>query len=172
MKLLILSGEHAHDMSTVLGNSLVIFISFVILLYILTKYAIGPVLNMIERRQQHINEQIDSSQQKVDEATQLEQEAKQTLKQAQIKANQLLIDANDNAQRVKEESLKGTQEEILTMQQVAKQTIGKERAEMMAQLQTQVGQMSVSLAQKIIQRELTQEDHQRLIEDFIEGLEK
>lgn len=172
MKLLILSGGHAHDKSTVLGNSLVIFISFVILLYILTKYAIGPLLNMIEERQQHINNQIDSSQQKVDEANQLEQEAKQTLKQAQIKANQLLIDANDHAQRVKEESLKGTQEEILTMQQAAKQTIEKERAEMMSQLQTQVGQLSVSLAQKIIQRELTQEDHQRLIEDFIEGLDK
>lgn len=172
MKLLILSGGHAHDMSTVLGNSLVIFISFVILLYILTKYAIGPVLNMIEKRQQHINEQLDSSQEKVDFANQLEQEAKETLKQAQIKANQILVDATNNAQHIKDESLRDTQVEIATMQQVAKQAIETERAEMMAQLQKQVGQMSVSLAQKIIQRELTQEDHQRLIEDFIEGLDK
>lgn len=172
MKLLILSSGHAHDMSTVLGNSLVIFISFVILLFILTKYAIGPVLNMIEKRQQHINEQLDSSQEKVDAANRLEQEAKDTLKQAQIKANQILVDANDAAQRIKEESVRNTQVEISAMQQTAKQAIEKERAEMMAQLQTQVGQMSVSLAQKIIQRELTPEDHQRLIEDFIEGLDK
>lgn len=172
MKLLILSGEHVHDMSTVLGNSLVIFISFVILLYILTKYAIGPILNMIEKRQQHINEQIDKSQEKLDAATRLEQEVKEMLKQERIKANQILIDANDNAQHIREESLRNTQVEILTMQQVAKQTIEKERTQMMAQLQTQVGQMSVSLAQKIIQREITPEDHQQLIEDFIEGLDK
>lgn len=172
MKLLILSGGHAHDMSTVLGNSLVIFISFVILLYILTKYAIGPVLNMIEKRQQHINEQIDRSQEKIDFANQLEQEAKETLKQAQIKSNEILAMASENAQRMKEDSLKDTQLEIQEMYKVAKQTIEKDREEMMAQLQTQVGQMSVSLAQKIIQRELTQADHQRLIEDFIEGLDK
>lgn len=172
MKLLILNSEHAHDMSTVLGNSLVIFISFVILLYILTKYAIGPVLNMIEKRQQHINEQLDSSQEKVDMANNLEQEAKETLKQAQIKSNEILTAANESAQRIKEESLKDTQLEIQAMHQVAKQTIEKEREEMLTQLQTQVGQMSVSLAQKIIQRELTQVDHQRLIEDFIEGLDK
>lgn len=172
MKLLILSGEHAHDMSTVLGNSLVIFISFVILLYLLTKYAIGPVLTMIEKRQQHISEQLDSSQEKIDAATALENEAKETLKNAQIKANEIVMAAKDNAQRLKEDSLKESQVGILEMQQVAKQNIEKERVEMMAQLQKEVGHMSVSLAQKIIQRELTAEDHQRLIEDFIEGLDK
>lgn len=166
------ASEHHHDMTTVLGNSLVIFVSFIILLYIINKFAAGPILSMMEKREQHITKQLDDSQLALTQAQSHEKEAKEIVKNAQITANDILVSTKQAAAKHKETVLAQTQEEIEQMKHDAKEAIEQERLDMLEQLQTQVGEMSVALAQKIIQRELKQEDHQRLIDDFIEGLDR
>lgn len=167
----ILNAEHPHDMSTVLGNSLAIFLSFVILLYIINKFAAGPILSIIEKREQHIHKQLNDVEETLNSVKADEKAAKDVLKNAQAQANDIVIRAKSSALQLREDMLKQANEEVAQLKENARVALEKERLEMLSELQAQVGDMSVALAQKIIHRELTVADHQRLIDDFIEGLD-
>ncbi|MBS4762344.1 F0F1 ATP synthase subunit B [Carnobacteriaceae bacterium zg-ZUI252] len=170
--LILNAQEHPHDLTTVLGNSLIIFLSFTILLYIINKFAAGPILSMMEKREEHIAKQLDDGQMALENAQLKEQEAASIVRNAQIQANDILVSAKDASEKHREMMVTQIQEELQQMKEVARASIEQERAEMLIQLQKQVGEMSVALAQKIIQREVNQADHQHLIDNFIEGLDK
>lgn len=170
---LFLTAEKTHslDVSTVLGDSLIIFIAFVILLLILKKFAIGPAMAMVIKRQNMINDQINEAQLLNEEAQQHERLAKETIVKAQDKAQKLVIKAKETGEKIKEDAEKTARQDVIQIRQQAQKAMEDEREAMLAELTNQVADMSVELAKKILKREISEQDHQRLIEDFIEGLE-
>lgn len=165
------SSEHASDISTVLGDSLVIFGSFVILLFLLQKFAFKPVMEMIEKRQLAIESQMDRAKALEESAQNSEQQAKQIVEQAHEKAQQLIVKAKETSEKLTEEALQQSRQEAIRIREEAQLAMSREREVMLSELTAQVSGLSVDLAKRILKREITESDHQRLINDFIEGLD-
>lgn len=160
------------DVSTVLGNSLTILVSFIILMAILSKFAIRPLMDIIEKREKNVNEQLDNAAESQEKAQKYEQEAKQAVQEAQIKAQHLVTKAKEAGDRIKNEASQQARQETVRIRQEAQVAIENERQVMLKELSAQVADVSVDLTKRLLKRELNAQDHQRLIEEFIEGLEQ
>lgn len=171
MKFLILNAEHA-ELSTVLGNSLTILISFILLLAILSKVAIGPVMKMIEKREEEINGQLEHASLTEKQAVEHEQEAKTSAQKAHLQAQDIVSKAHLTSVRLKDDMMDQAKQDIVHLRAAAQDAIELERQTMKTELTAQVADISVELTKRLLKRELTQDDHQRLIAEFIEGLEQ
>ncbi|MBS4749982.1 F0F1 ATP synthase subunit B [Granulicatella sp. zg-ZJ] len=171
MNSIILSSEQT-SVSSVLGNSLVILVSFLILLFILSKFSVGPILKMMEKREKEVNDQLDNAQRKEEEAISHEKEAKAAIHEAQLKSQHLITKAKETGEKIKDDASRAARQETIRIRQEAQEALEHEREATMASLTEQVAGMSVELTEKLLKREITQQDHQALIDEFIEGLEK
>lgn len=161
-----------HNLSTVVGNTLFILISFIILLALLKKYALGPLLSMMEKRESQVNSDLDKAAKMKAEAEADEKQAKEAVKDAQTHAQNLVTKAKDAGERIKNEASEKARLNVIHIRQEAEKAIEIERQQTMTELKLHVTDMSIELAQKLLKREITPEDHNKLIDDFIEGLEK
>lgn len=164
-------AAHHSEVSTVLGNSLVILVSFIVLLVLLNKFAVGPVLNMITKREEAIAQQLDHAQTTVLTAQEQEETAQRLVEEAKKQAQQILMHAKEQGEQLKEDMLTQTKEDIVRLRQEAKDVLDKERQDVLQQATKSVGESTVLLTQKLLKREISSEDHQQLINDFIEGLD-
>lgn len=171
MIFLVEQSHNSESISTVLGNSLVILISFILLLAILQKFAMKPIMKIVEERQNKINKDLDDAQNLQQQAQLQEKQAQAIVTDANNQARQILLDAKSNSEKFVEEQRLAAKEELATMRAQAQVQIEKEREEMMATLQKEVANVSVDLAKKILKREVTVEDHQKIIDDFIDNLD-
>lgn len=163
-------GHHT-DVSTVLGNSLVILISFILLVVILQKVAMKPLMKVVEDRQTKIHDELNRAEQLQQAAQEKEVQAQQMIEEANRKARQILVDAKNNSDKLVETQRLAVKEELTQLRSQAVEQIEKERQDMMQTLQKDVANMSVDLAKKILKREITVQDHQKIIDDFINNLD-
>jgi F-type H+-transporting ATPase subunit b len=164
-------------MSTVLASNALIkvtpglmiwtIVSFLITLFVLKRYAFGPVQNMIDARRERIRNAINEADRAREEARNLLEEHKQLIGRARQEAEEILAEArrigDAQRERVREEAdadrqrrLEETQRQI---EQATQTAIG--------QIREEVGRLSVIAAEKITRKTLTDADQQRLIDEAL-----
>lgn len=157
--------------STALGDSIVTMISFVLLFWLLKKFAWKPLMNMLDERERTINADLEKAQSARETAERDAGEAQQQLREVRERANELLTKAQVEGNDILKTMRHDAQDEAQRTRQQAQKEMNAEKERMFASLRGDVSEMSVLIAEKIIGRELKTEDQDRLIEEFINGLE-
>lgn len=164
------SAHHEVDISTVLGNSLTILVAFIVLMLILSKVALKPIMKLVEEREQTIHAQLDSADAVVKKAEETRLEAEKILKEAKESAQQILAQAHAESEQFKLTEQSRVKEEVAQLREEAHRVIENERQNVQRDLTNQLAATSSELAGRLLEREITPQDHQRLIDEFIEGL--
>lgn len=164
------SAHHEVEISTVLGNSLTILVAFIVLMIILGKVALKPIMKLVEEREQTIHAQLNTAEEAIKNAELTRAEADKVLKEAKEKAQDILVQARQESEQFKHSEKERVKEEVIQMRAEAQRILASEREKLQKELTMQLGETSSALAGRLLGRELTQEDHQRLIDEFIEGL--
>lgn len=164
-------ATHHGDVSTVLGNSLVILVAFVLLMVLLNKFAAGPILELIAKREATITQQLEHAQEMTIQAQQHEEASQRVVQEAKQQAQEILAAAKADGEKLKADMLTETKAEIVRLRQEAQDTLEQERQELLRQTTKTVGESTVLLTEKLLKREISAADHQQLINDFIEGLD-
>lgn len=164
------SAHHEVDISTVLGNSLTILVAFIVLMLILSKVALKPIMKLVEEREQTIHAQLDSADAVVKKAEETRLEAEKILKEAKESAQQILAQARVESEQFKLAEQSRVKEEVAQLREEAHRVIETERQNVQRDLTKQLAATSSELAGRLLEREITPQDHQRLIDEFIEGL--
>lgn len=144
------------------GDMIIQLITFIILLALITKFAWKPLMNVMQEREQHIASEIDQAEQSNQEAKRLMNEANDELKNTRQNAQQIIDDANETAKNQQADLIKAAKEEAARIKENARLEIEQERDKAIQALQTQVGSLSVQIASKVIEKELSETEQEKL----------
>ena len=150
------------------GDMIIQLITYIILLALITKFAWKPLMNVMQEREQHIASEIDQAEQSNQEAKRLMNEANDELKNTRQNAQQIIDDANETAKNQQADLIKAAKEEAARIKENARLEIEQERDKAIQALQTQVGSLSVQIASKVIEKELSETEQEKLINDYLE----
>ncbi len=140
-------------------------ILFLIVLYVLQKFAFKPIQAMLEERKARIAESLENARKIKVELAEAAATRKQIVDEASVKAKTIIEEAQAAAEKVRTtESQKAVAqaEEIIAK---ARQAAESDRAMMLAELKKEIGQLVVQTTTQVIGKVLTEEDKNRLIEE-------
>ncbi len=143
-------------------------IAFIILLLLLKKFAWGPLMGIMKERENHIANEIESAEQSRTEAKKLLEEQRNLLKEARNDAQGLIESAKKQGDVQREEIIAAARAESERIKQSAKVEIEQQKEQAVAAIREQVASLSVLIASKVIEKELSAEDQEKLINEYIQ----
>jgi F-type H+-transporting ATPase subunit b len=146
-------------------------LTFLVLLALLAKFAWRPLLDALESRQQGIRKALDDAQTAKQELERLQQESAQILRKARADAEVLITQSRADADRLREEIRQKAKADAEGIIRNAERQIQLETGRALQQIRTEAVDLSVMIASKIIQRNITKEDNERLIADALKQVE-
>jgi len=129
-------------------------LAFLLLLFILGKYAWKPVLKALKEREASIHEALHEADKAREEMKHLQFSNEELLKEAKNERDSILNDARKVRDKIIEEARAKASEEAMRVVESAKIDIQNEKMAAMTGLKNQVGEISLELAKKILKREL------------------
>jgi F-type H+-transporting ATPase subunit b len=143
-------------------------LGFLITLWLLRKFAWGPLVGMLEKRRQKIAADFREAEQAKDEARDLKTGYEQKLRGADAEARTRIQDAVAEGQRVAAEIKTQAQAEAARRLERALDEVAREREKAKEQLKQQVVQLSLRTAEKILRQKLDDPAQHRLASEFID----
>ena len=143
-------------------------IVFIVLLFLMAKFAWKPILNSVRNREQSINDALASAENARKEMQNLKSDNEQLMKEARAERDAILREARE----LKEKTIADASEEAKVKADKivadAKRSIELEKQSAMAELKNQVAELSVEIAEKIVRKELSSEKEQhQMIEKML-----
>ncbi|WLR41640.1 F0F1 ATP synthase subunit B [Bacillus carboniphilus] len=150
-----------------LGTIIYQLVIFLILLALLKKYAWGPIMDLMKQREDHIASEIDGAEAKHAEAKNYLEEQREMLKEARQEAQAMVENAKKIGDTQKNDIIQAAKTEAERIKEAAKKEIIQEREKAVTALREQVASLSVLVASKVIEKELSEQDQEKLINDYI-----
>lgn len=142
-------------------------VNFLILLFLLKKFAYKPVLNMLDERKKSIEDAISNAEKAKNDAESMRKEYESRLAEAKQEAQAIIEKANKLAEETKTEIITSAQNEAAKAIQKAQEEIAREKEQAIAALRDEVAVLAVMAAGKVIGKSITVEDHKKLVSEFV-----
>ncbi|MCM3567213.1 F0F1 ATP synthase subunit B [Neobacillus mesonae] len=156
------SGSHVN-----FGDVFFQLIVFIILMALLKKFAWGPLMGIMKQREDHISNEINGAEQSHLEAKKLLEEQRNLLKEARTEAQALIESAKKQGDIQRDEIIAAARAEAERVKETAKLEIDQQKEKAVAAIREQVASLSVLIASKVIEKELSQADQDQLIDQYI-----
>jgi len=145
--------------------------TFLVLLMLLTKFAWKPLLQALDSRQEAIRKSLDDAQQARQEMERLKQEAAHIIRQGRVEAESIISRSRSDAERLRGEMRQKAKADSDAIVKNAERQIQLETARALQQIRHEAIDLSVMIASKIIQRNISKEDNEKLIAEALEQVE-
>lgn len=143
-------------------------IAFGILYFLLSKYAFGPLMTLMEKRRTQIQEQIAGAEQSKKQAELLVEQQNQSLQQAKKEAHEIIEQSKLTSAKQAEEIIANAKAEAERLKAEAQKDIDNEKNKALDELKSQVGQWSVSIAKEILGKEVDAATQQAIVSQFLQ----
>lgn len=151
-------------------NTLWYLIVFSILLLAVKHYAWGPVKDMMEKRRQKVIDDLDQAASDRKKAEILANEREAALKNSRQEATQILSVAKSNAQKIGKQIVSEAKAEGSAIRERAKADAAQAKTDALNEARNEVADLSVTIAEKVIAKNLSAADQKDLVDQFIKGL--
>lgn len=145
-------------------------INFAILLTVLTFLVYKPILAVIDKRRERIQKSLDDAKKLEQRLEQMEKERGERMKEIDKEAKTLLESARSQAEKTKEKLLQEAQDDAAQLVEKGHKQLETDRRKMLADIQGTVSAVSIELAQRILQREFSDKDQARILQDVQKDL--
>ncbi len=153
------------------GLMLWTLITFAIAVFILWKYAFGPLQRIIDERRARVRESLEAAEETRTEAQRLLADYKESLARVRGEAEDILERARKAGESTKSEILAAAKEQSDRRVEQARQQIERDTRTALREIKTQVADLALMAAEKVTTRSLTDADHQRLIEEALKDID-
>ena len=172
---LLQEGEHAAaappGLLTPHGGLMIwTLVIFLILFFVLSKFAFGPITAAVRAREQSLEDAIAAAKRDREEATKLLEQHRVQIEAARGEAQQLIADARTAGERVRTELVEQAQHQQAEMLQRARQEIEAEKERAIADMRREAVELAIKGAEKVIERNLDDQANRRLVETFLGSL--
>jgi F-type H+-transporting ATPase subunit b len=146
-------------------------LTFLGLLFALKLLAWTPLMTALKARQDTIAQSLDDARQAKQELERLHVESARILAEARTQAESIISTTRSDANRFREELKQKAQAEAAGIVRNAEKQIELETSRALQQIRHEAVELSVAIASKLLQRHVSREDNERLIEDTFRQLE-
>ena len=160
----------AESYNAMFGNIIVVSGSFLILMLLLKKFAWGSIAEILQKREEKIANDLDSAEQSRLAAAKLERQREEQLNASRSDAAAIIKNAKENGELSRQNILNETKAEVARLKEKSQSDIAQEREAALSNVKDEVAELSLQLAGKILEKELTPDAHNALISQYIEGL--
>jgi F-type H+-transporting ATPase subunit b len=142
-------------------------VMFLVTLFILKRYVLGPVGQVVEKRRNHIAESIDEAERSRDEATALLDDYKVRLAEARREADGIREQGRSEGERQKADILSQAHAQRERVLADAQDQIDAQARSAAGQIRDDVVSLALLAAEKVTRQTLSEQEHRRLIEEAI-----
>ena len=144
--------------------------NLMIQLLIFKKFLLKPIKQVIADRKAKADSEIADAQKLRTEAEAMKAEYEQNLQNARTEANQIVAAAQKTAAARSEELLGEARAQAAALKQKAEADIAQERKKAVNEVKDEIGGIAMEIASKVVEREIKEEDHKDLIDEFIKNV--
>ncbi|GEK32324.1 ATP synthase subunit b [Kurthia zopfii] len=149
------------------GDILATLVIFIVLMLLLKKFAFGPLMGIMQQREELVASEIETAEKNRQDAHNLLEEQRSLLKEARTEAQAIVENAKKQAELQKEDIVSSAKAEAVRLQESAKRDIETEKEKAIAAVREEVVSLSVLAATKVLNKEVSAEDNRSLIEETI-----
>jgi F-type H+-transporting ATPase subunit b len=143
-------------------------LTFVILLFLLAKYAWKPIVNAVNDRETSIVDALNQAKLAKKEMEELKADNERIIREAKVERDAILKEAREIKDRIVGEAKDAAKTEGDKLIEAAKQTINAEKNAAMADIKSQIGTLSVNIAESILKQKLDNSEAQNeLVQNYL-----
>ncbi|HJL74549.1 MAG TPA: F0F1 ATP synthase subunit B [Candidatus Marinimicrobia bacterium] len=142
-------------------------LTFLLLLFVLAKFAWQPLLKMLKDREELIRSSLEDAEKAQTELAKLNAEGEKIINKARAEAQEILTQGKAAAAKMKEETLNDAKEKAKSIAVEAEKQIQIEKEKAIAEIKGEVVNLSLSVAEKLIKKNLSAEDNKALIDESL-----
>ena len=144
---------------------------FLIVLFVLSKFAFGPIVGAVEAREEALRDAMDQAKADRDAAAASLAEQKKQLDAARSDAQKIIADGRVTAEKMRADLLEATKVQQGEMLERAKRDIETEKVKAIADLRREAVDLAIAGASKVIEKNLDDAQNRKLVENYLSSLE-
>ena len=143
---------------------------FALLLFVLGKFAWGPMVSALDEREKTIEDSLTRAERALEEARQMQADNEAARRDAERQAQAILRDAREESDRQRTAEVEKTTADLAKMQEQARADIEREKQQALTALRTEVADLAIGAAEKILRANLDDARQRQLVDSFIDDL--
>ena len=147
-------------------------ITFLLLFYVLAKFAWKPLLGMLEERENLIKTSLNNAETARKELEKINLESEAIITKARTDAQSILYDGKAAAEKIKDDTVAKAKEEANKIKEEAKLQIKAEKDKAISDIKKEVVDLSISVAEKLINKNISEQDNSSLIEESLKEIKQ
>lgn len=152
------------------GTILFTLLNTLILFLGLKHFLFEPVQKILSERQAAVDRSLEDAESAQKRAEEAEAAYNAKLVNAQEESAEIVRRATRKAQQRSDEIIAGAKADAASIRQHNEEEIAREKRRAQIELRSEVAGLAVSVAEKVVEREINPADHARLIDEFIESV--
>jgi F-type H+-transporting ATPase subunit b len=171
----LLAAEEVSDKKDIypkLSELIIGALAFAVLFFFLSKWAMPRINGILEERRKRIQGDLEKAEQAKNEAENLLSDYREQLAGAREDANRIIEEARRTAEAMRKDLMAKAEQEYQGIVGRAQEEIRAERDRVFQELKTQVGELSLALAGRVVGETLDKTRQLRLVDDYIKELEE
>jgi len=145
-------------------------ITFLVLLFVLKRFAWKPLLQALTSREEKIRESLEQAEHARQEAQRLIEANERQMQQAQGEFQRLMREAREEAEKLRAKRRQEADEEAKKIVDQGKMEIEREKEAALNQLRNEVANLAVRAAGRILDEELDEKKHRKLVDAYLRDL--
>ncbi len=139
-------------------------------MYLIKRFLFKPINAMLDKRKAMADAEIQQARREKNEALTLKSSYENSLTQAKAEANSILQNAQKDAAARSEAIINDAQSQAANLKAKAEADILQEKKKAVNDIKNEIGGIAMEIAGKVVEREINEEDHKKLIDEFIENV--
>jgi F-type H+-transporting ATPase subunit b len=142
-------------------------INLFIQVYLIKKFLFKPINDILEKRRNLADKEIKEAREAKDEADSLKVQYEESLSSAHAEAARIVSEAQKEAQNKADTLLHEAETEAASLKAKANADIEQEKKKAINEAKDEIGSLAMEIAGKVVEKEINESDHKKLIDDFI-----
>ena len=155
---------------TIIGDFILIAGSFLLLIFLVKKFAWGNITSILDARAEKITNDIDEAEAARQKAEELASKREEELAGSRKEAASIVENAKETAEKNKSQILSEATQEAVRLKEKAQQEIAHNKEEALNSIKGDVADLTVNLASKLLSQQLDAEAQRQLIDRYLDEL--
>ena len=147
-------------------------LTFLLLLTVLAKFAWKPLLKMLKDREEMIRNSLYDAEKAQAELARLNFEGEEIINKARSEAQEILSQGKASVAKMREDTLNDAKEKAKLITEDAQKQIQVEKEKAIAEIKCELVNLSLSVAEKLIKKNLSREDNKALIDESLSNVKE
>ena len=139
-------------------------------MYLIKRFLFKPVQEILDKRRALTDKEINDARQAKTEAETMRTEYESGIANAKSEAQAIVAQAKTEAEAKAEQVIREAEAEAVNIRSRAEQDIRQERRKALNEVKSEIGSIAMDIAGKVVEKEIREEDHQKLISEFIDNV--